>query len=387
MSYTIYKRPDSPDLWVRWTIDGRRVRRSLGTSEPDVAEILAADAHRKALLGELARDANTLTLDQALGRYVMEHARHLPSLPTVIHQAKALRRLVGKATPLSAIDDAALTKFIAHRRGEQARRGHGPRKGRRSIAMAGRLVSSTTVNKEVSLLRAVMNRADAKWKLTVGKVDWKSHRLQEADPPTRWLTPAEVERLLAAAAPHLRPLIVTALATGLRSANVHRLDWSQVDLATRTLTVRVKSRRPGGKLLSLPIVEPLLVVLANLQPKPAGPVFLFDRKPIRTDARRAFLSALKRAGIDRKITWHDLRHTAASWLVQRGVPLQVVKELLGHSDIKLTQRYAHLAPGQSTEAMKLLGSALSGVTAAAAADTPVARDSRVVTKRPKKSAA
>lgn len=360
--YQLYRRPGSPSWWVSWTVDGHRVRRSLGTGEEEVARIKAADEHRKALIGDIVGHKDSIALDHALGRYVMEHARHLPSLRTIAYQAKALRRLIGKATMLAAIDDAVVASFVARRRGEKARRGKSSRKGRGSVPM-DRLVSSTTVNKEVSLLRAVMNMARADWKLAVGEVDWKKRRLREPDSSTRWMTQERAYSVIAAAAPHLRAPITTALLTGLRAANVMRLDWSEVDLRQRTITVRTKSRKPGGRVLVVRIADPLFNVLVKLGAKAEGRVFLYRGRPIKTDMRRAFMTALKRAGLAGRFTWHDLRHTAASWMVQSGADLLAVRDALGHSDAKLTQRYAHVGKSMVADAFDRLGEAFSGTPA------------------------
>jgi site-specific recombinase XerD len=113
----------------------------------------------------------------------------------------------------------------------------------------------------------------------------------------------------------------------------------------------------------LPIVEPLFIALANIRANDQGRVFLYRGRPIKTDVRRAFLTALRKASVG-PFTWHHLRHTAASWMVQKGKPLAAVRDVLGHSDITLTQRYAHMAPGQIDDAMAVLGEALT--------DTPLA---------------
>ena len=67
--------------------------------------------------------------------------------------------------------------------------------------------------------------------------------------------------------------------------------------------------------------------------------------------------ACDRAGLGRRIGWHVLRHTFASHLVSLGVPLRAVQELLGHADVKMTMRYAHLAPRERSRAIRLLDSA------------------------------
>lgn len=347
--FTLYRRPGSPHWWVRFSAGGHRVRRSLRTDDHETANAIAAKQYNDALTGAQTGRLPVLSLDHALSRYVAEHARWLPSAKTVMYQGKALTRIIGKPTLLGSIDDAAVASFVAKRRGERARRGHG-RKGPRLME---RRVSNSTVNREVGLLRAVMTRARKLWKIETATVDWKLHRLQEADHRTRYLSVEEADRLLEKAPRHLRPPILTALFTGLRLTNVMTLDWSAVDLRARLITVRVKSRKPGGKVLTVPIAAPLLAELAVLGAADKGPVFVYRGRPV-AKMRRAFKTALKRAGVA-DFKWHDLRHTAASWMVQRGVPLPVVRDILGHSDIKLTSRYAHVAPAQKRDAVEAIG--------------------------------
>lgn len=347
--FKLYRRTESPCWWVSFSAGGHRVRRSLRTDDRQTADELAAGLYRNALTGETTGAKPSLTLDHALSRYVAEHARYLPSAVTIKHQGKALVRIIGRTTALGRIDDGGVAAFVAKRRGERAARGHGRRGSRRM----DRRVSNSTVNREVGLLRAVMERARKLWKLDVADVNWKLHRLQEADHRTRYLTVEEADRLIDAAKPHLRPALITALYTALRLGNVMALDWADVDLRARLITVRVKSRKPGGKVLTVPIATALVGVLAVLGVADSGPVFTYRGRPV-AKMRRAFSNALRAAGIA-DFHWHDLRHTAASWMVQNGVPLAVVRDILGHSDIKLTSRYAHVAPAQKRDAVEAIG--------------------------------
>ena len=137
----------------------------------------------------------------------------------------------------------------------------------------------------------------------------------------------------------MRQAIEFSLLTGVRLSNCVNLDWSQVDMTARTLTFKVKSNKPGGKPHQLPMSEQLFILLANMDPQDKGRVFLYRGKPI-VKFRTAWKAALRRAEID-DFRWHDLRHMAATWMVNSGVPLDVVQEALGHEDIQTTQRYAH----------------------------------------------
>jgi integrase len=370
--YRLYKRNGSPHWWASYTVDGRRFRYSLGTDDQDVAGIRAADDHRKALIGHITGEKDEIDLDHAVGRYWMEVARFQASAATTRHQAKPLLRLIGRATRLSAIGDKTVAAYVARRRGERARRGKSPRKGRGSAAM-DRLVGNATVNREVELLRRIVNKAASEaWGYAVGTVDWQRHLLEESDGNTRWLTRQQVDRILAVAAPHMKAPLIAAICTGLRASNVMRLDWSQVDLQARLITVRIKSRKPGGRELALPIAGPLLVELANLGNREAGRVFLYRGRPIKTDVRHAWLTALRKAKIATPYTWHDLRHTAASWMRQRGVPLDIVQKILGHTDIKSTERYAHIGEQTHVDAV----AAIAAIFDAPAAAPPIDDKSR-----------
>jgi integrase len=156
---------------------------------------------------------------------------------------------------------------------------------------------------------------------------------------------------------HLRPIVIMALNTGLRKGNVLNLKWSNIDLKNGFILVDMTK---NGERLEIPINETLRQTLQNL-PRRLDNGYLFygpkTDKPY-PDVKRSFSSACRKAGIT-NFHFHDLRHTFASHLIMAGIDLTTVKELLGHKDIKMTLRYAHLAPSHKVRAVEILDSTIN----------------------------
>ncbi len=161
-------------------------------------------------------------------------------------------------------------------------------------------------------------------------------------------------------APGWYAFFLTALRTGLRAGELFALRWEDVDTKKRRIEVRqnwthgVLVTPKSGHGRSLPMTPELASALDAL-PRKAPLVFPY-RKGGYLDGnkvKRTFWRCTRLAGVPR-IAFHDLRHSFASQLVMAGVPLKAVQELLGHADIKTTQRYAHLSPGATTEYVCLL---------------------------------
>jgi integrase len=350
----IHRRKGSPHYWADFTVNGSRFRISLQTSNRQEAELIYAQKRSEELLrGTIGRKPQ-MTLDDALGRYLLERGVEVASKSQMIFYGRTLLRILGKATTLDAIDDDLIARFVSKRRGD-IRWANKSAKNRPKGETREKRMSGASINREMHFLRAVLNRARKVWKVDVAEIDWGLHRLQESAGVERFLSPDEARALLNAAAPHLRPVIVASLNTGLRMRNVLDLDWSEVDMDRRMLTVRIgKKRVPGGAPHSIPINGPLLAALGTLGPKDAGPVFTFEGKPVK-NMRTAFRAACRRAGVE-NFRWHDMRHTAASWMIDQGVALDLVQKILGHSDIRLTLRYAH----RNQDAQRKAVEAISG---------------------------
>lgn len=147
---------------------------------------------------------------------------------------------------------------------------------------------------------------------------------------------------------HLTPAVLVSLNTGLRRGELTSLEWSDVDLKLRMLAVRAAASK-SGKPRHVPLNNECRAVLTRWKKQTGGTgrVFAF------LDAKKAWVELLKKASI-KEFRWHDMRHDFASKLVQAGVDLNTVRALLGHADLKMVIRYAHLQPGHLAAAVAKL---------------------------------
>lgn len=151
------------------------------------------------------------------------------------------------------------------------------------------------------------------------------------------------------------PIFTALLYTGARLNDVISLTWDQVDFERGTVTI-VQDKR-NNRRITVPMAAPLRRQLEQLQRgTPHSRVFrrLNGASFSDREVQRAFAVARKIAGLRDELTPHSLRHTFASWLVMQGTPLRTVQELLGHADIRMTIRYAHLSPSHLAEAVSAL---------------------------------
>lgn len=153
---------------------------------------------------------------------------------------------------------------------------------------------------------------------------------------------------------HLRPIVLTSINTGMRRGEVFNLTWADIDLKNKIITVEGATSK-SGQTRHIPINKELLETMTNWKQQSGSKGFVFPGKDgNRLDnVKKSWDGLLTLAKID-GFRWHDLRHTFASKLVMAGVPLNTVRELLGHSDLAMTLRYAHLAPDSKAAAVELI---------------------------------
>jgi len=221
--------------------------------------------------------------------------------------------------------------------------------------------SNSTINREISVLSASINYAIKRWGWNIANPASGLY-LRIPEGRLRWLTASESRQLLKAAqeskAPHLRDFIVLSLNTGMRRSEILRLELSKIDLDAKKIHLEGKDTKSGRRRV-VPLNERAIAAIhAVLQRNDefgvSGSRLFLQRngRPV-VQINTAFKNAVLASGIE-DFRLHDLRHTFASWLVQSGVPLPEVRDLLGHSSIKQTERYAHLAPGHLHKAVAVL---------------------------------
>lgn len=153
----------------------------------------------------------------------------------------------------------------------------------------------------------------------------------------RALSIDEVERLIAASAPHVQPFIRVAVQTGLRLSELSQLQWADVDFAANRITItRSKSRKVQTVPMDRIVRETLLALRGTGR---VGWVFLYDGHRLE-NPKKAIAGAARRAGVG-KVTCHVFRHTAATRLIEAGVDILLVKAIMRHASITTTMRYVH----------------------------------------------
>lgn len=229
-----------------------------------------------------------------------------------------------------------------------------------------------TVNRHIATLKHMFTKA-TDWNMveeeTLKRVR-KVKLLEENNRRLRYLNKDECKALINSCKPHLKPIVITAINTGMRKEEILNLKWDNVDLKNGFILLDVTK---NGERREIPINATLHEVLSGIVRRIDIPYVFYavrkekeienqteESKPSQRygNIHRSFQSACKTAKI-RDFHFHDLRHTFASQLVMAGIDLTTVKELLGHKTLTMTLRYAHLAPSHKVKAVDILDNTLN----------------------------
>lgn len=336
----LYKRKDSPNFWMSFRVGKRRTFESTGTSSKKLAQKIYAKRYTLTE-GRFFKDqGETKTLKDMIERYSEEYLSRKEDPDRDKSTFRHLKEFFGEDTPLCEIEETIGLY-------EQFRRD------------AGR--APATIVRELGILRRMFNIAIKRWRWV------KENPVHFIELPVvrnercRYLSKAEFEALDKVMAEQkepewLYPITRLALNTGLRQGNLLSLEFSWVDFEHRLIIIG-GAHMKNMENLGIPLTDEAYEILKarlKVRHKSTDLVFHEDGERVYTvKLQRAFKKVCKGAGIE-DFRFHDLRHTFASYLRQKGVDLQVISQLLAHKDTRMTLRYAHLCVDNLRDAVSVL---------------------------------
>ncbi len=205
-------------------------------------------------------------------------------------------------------------------------------------------VKPASVNREHQCLRHVFTKA-MEWEKCSTNPAKGLKALAVNNKRLRYLSNEEIQTLLSHSDERIKPIVITALNTGMRRGELKNMKWKDIDFE-RGLIYVLKTK--SGISRVLPMNSLLRKDLEGLHQ--AGP-WVFDTSNLRKLYERAVTDARLY-----DVTFHTLRHTFASHLVMAGIDLRTVGDLLGHQKLDMTMRYAHLSRSHKQTAVEILGS-------------------------------
>lgn len=322
--------------WMSFTYEGRQIRKSTETSDKRLAEAILGKVKVQIVEGKYfdKPKEDPKTFSELMERYLREHASRRAHYRRSVNMVNNLKTFFGNPK-LHQVTPKLIVAFKNKRYADG--------------------VMPATINRELALLKKAFNLACREWEWTRDNPVCRVSMEREQNTRDRWLTEADEQRLLGAATPWIKELIIFAIHTGMRRGEILGLTWAGVDFARRTVTV---FRSKNGERRTIPMNQTVLDLLSEKYAKrSSGSELVFASRTETlldgSNLRRGFTSALKAAKIE-NLHFHDLRHTFATRLVQAGVDLYKVQRLLGHKSPIMTQRYAHHFPESLRDGVEIL---------------------------------
>lgn len=342
----VYQRGDN--WYIDFTFKGQRVRESIGRSKKNAQKVI--DKKRTEIIEnkylDIRKEPDPIKFHEFAKQY-LRWAKVNKKDSTYVRDVYIMRQF----------DSRFEGKYLHEITGWMIEKWKSERKEKCEIA---------TVNRELALLKHLFSKA-VEWK-DENKIAFLKEdptkavkRLKGETKRVRYLLPGEIQKLLlnceGLLRGFLRPLVTVALHTGARKGELQGLQWPQADFELGIISLLDTK---NGERRDVPMNETVRATLNGLE-KTSEFVFP-NRNGKRIDNAQvqiSFVKALERSGIE-DFHFHDLRHTFASNLVmQEGVELNDVRELLGHKKMEMTLRYAHLSPRHKTRVINKLDLVMS----------------------------
>ena len=213
--------------------------------------------------------------------------------------------------------------------------------------------SKSTCNRYLALMKRMFNVAIEEGYAEENPVQKVKLYSEKDTLKERILTEQEEKKLMETCSDTLKPIITVALNTGMRLGEILNLQWNNIDLKAWKIRVQKTKNR---KVRFIPINDVLFHELRRLENQNGqSPYVFFNAETMKpyVDIKKGFKAACRRAEI-KGLRFHDLRHTFATRLVERGTDIETIKELLGHYSITVTERYIHSSDDRKRKAVELL---------------------------------
>lgn len=371
--YRLYKRGDVYYTYISCIVEGQRIQLRESTrafsleAATDYCIKRLTEIQKKAKQ-QAAGELPSITIDEAFARFFEENGQYQSLPKQILTRLSNLQKDIN-VQYLHEIDEAVINNIIAKYRNT---------------------LKNSTINRYLALLSVIINMAEFDWHVKTYHLKMQRFKLKEPAENIKFLKDWNVaQRIIDGAANHLKPIIYTALYTGLRENNILNLRWSDIDFTNNTITVKVKDRtKEGGKNHTIPMISALRNILIEL-PRINDYCFNFRGQPIKSITRSWHFIFYKyerltpehtieddsvieyrpyknsKTGEIEKIPYirvlrdctlpytnfHTLRHTAATWILKKTNNLKITKEILGHADIKTTLKYAHVLDKEKRDAL------------------------------------
>lgn len=320
--------------------DGKRYKGSTRQTKKNLARQYESKTREEARQGALAPKVKDITFRELAKEYRRLHVSQKRAAPFYEMRVSRFEKRF-RDRRLSEVGIRAVTRYQAKRATE---------------------VSPASVNRDLAVLKNMFSKA-VEWGYAVSNPVKRVKFLQETGRRERFLTPEEAAGLLAKCSDWLRPIVTVALHTGMRRGELLGLTWRDVEFGAGCIVLDPE-RTKSGHGRKIPMNRTVTSVLEELRSESLvrgldAPVFRGPEggAPDMT-LRREFKKAIEKAGLS-GFRFHDLRHSHASFMVQAGVPLNTVRDLLGHRSLSMTLRYSHLSPDARRDAVALLNGQLS----------------------------
>ena len=314
--------------WTSIRHNGKRIQKSLETSDRKLAKAIEAKVKTEIVEGTYFEKliGRNKTFKDMMDKFMEEHAPKVSYSMQKSYSSYQKHLMSFFKSGLIAITPREISKYKVLRKGEGA--------------------MPATTNRELAMLSKAFNLAVNEWEWLKDNPVSRVPKEKENNKRDRWLTQDDECRLIKHCPAWLGDIVVFALNTGLRQDELLSLQWSRVSFERKDVLI---DKTKSGKPRAVPLNQ-IAINILNQRSKAkirtikdlVFPTFN-GTKILPSNLRRAFYEALKKAGIE-DFKFHDLRHTFATKLAQKGIDIYKISKLLGHKDIRMTQRYSHHSP-------------------------------------------